>query len=186
MTPTKFLEPTDFSEASSLLAQYGDDAKLIAGGTSVVLMLQQKLIAPTVLINLGRILHQNFIHNEPDGLHLGALTTLHDAEQSQIVNKFCPALAHTFSVVGNIRVRHQATVGGNLAAADYAADPPSMLMALDARVQVLGPERKREIPLGDFFLSFYTTTLEPAEIITEIVVPVLPSSARAARRSCGF
>jgi len=176
----KFLEPTDISEAALLLDQHADDAKIIAGGTSVVLMLQQKLIAPSVLISLGRVSNYDFIRHDKDGLHIGALTKLRDIERSDVVKKFCPALAHTFSVVGNVRVRNQATIGGNLSAADYAADPPAMLTALEARVQVHGPEKKREIPLSEFFLGFYTTALEPNEILTEVIVPALPSSARAA------
>ena len=180
MTTIKFLEPTDLSEATSLLDQYGDDAKIIAGGTSVVLMLQQKLIAPSVLISLGRFSTYDFIRLEDDGLHIGALAKLRDIERSEIVKEFCPALAHTFSVVGNVRVRNQATIGGNLSAADYAADPPAMLTALDARVRLHGPEKKREIPLTEFFLGFYTTALEPNEILAEVIIPALPLSARAA------
>jgi carbon-monoxide dehydrogenase medium subunit len=176
----KFLEPTDFSEAVSLLDQHADDAKIIAGGTSVVLMLQQKLIAPSVLISLGRVPNYEFIRQDEDGLHIGALTKLRDIERSDVVKKFCPALAHTFSVVGNVRVRNQATIGGNLSAADYAADPPAMLTALDARVQVQGQEKRHEIPLSEFFLGFYTTALESNEILAEVIVPALPSSACAA------
>jgi len=180
MTQIKFLEPTTLSEASALLVQYGEDAKIIAGGTSVVLMLQQKLIFPSVLISLGRVEGWNFVRLEPDGLHIGALTRLRDAELSPVLREFCPALAHTFSVVGNVRVRNQATLGGNLSAADYAADPPAMLTALGARVQVQGPDTKRELPLNDFFLGFYTTALEPDEILTEVIIPVIPKTARAA------
>jgi len=176
----KFIEPTNISEAVSLLDQYIDDSKVIAGGISVVLMLQQKLIMPSVLISLSRVDGRDTIRLEDDGLHIGALAKLSDIERSDVVKQFCPALAHTFSVVGNIRVRNQATIGGNLSAADYAADPPAMLTALDARVQVQGPEQKREIPLSEFFLGFYTTSLEPNEILTEVVIPALPSSARAA------
>jgi carbon-monoxide dehydrogenase medium subunit len=180
MNPRKFLEPTYFSEAISLLDQYADDAKIIAGGTSVVLMLQQKLIAPSVLISLGRVPDYDYIRLEEDGLHIGALTTLRDIERSEIIRKYSPALAYTFRVVANVRVRNQATIGGNLSAADYAADPPAMLTALDARVQVQGPGQAREFPLGDFFLGFYTTALEPNEILTEIIIPPAPASARAA------
>jgi len=180
MSNIKFIEPTNILEAVSLLDQYADDSKVIAGGTSVVLMLQQKLIAPSVLISLGRVEGHNHIRLEDDGLHIGALTKLRDIERSEIVKQFCPALAHTFSVVGNIRVRNQATIGGNLSAADYAADPPAMLTALDARVQVQGPEEKREIPLSEFFLGFYTTSLELNEILTEVIIPALPLSACAA------
>lgn len=179
MNPTKFLEPTDFSEAISLLDQYADDAKIIAGGTSVVLMLQQKLIAPAVLISLGRVPDHDYIHLDEDGLHIGALTKIRDVENSELIRTFSAALAHTFHVVANVRVRNQATIGGNLAAADYAADPPAMLTALDARVQVQGPAGTREIPLSDFFLGFYTTALEPNEILSEVIIPFLPDSARA-------
>jgi len=179
MYPTKFLEPTDFSEAITLLDQYADDAKIIAGGTSVVLMLQQKLIAPSVLISLGRVSGHDYIRLQEDGLHLGALTKIRDIERSEVVQRFSPALAHTFHVVANVRVRNQGTIGGNLAAADYAADPPAMLTALDARVQVQGPQGIRKIPLSEFFLGFYTTALQPNEILTDVIVPSLPNTARA-------
>jgi len=174
-----FLEPADLSEAVSLLAQYGDDASIIAGGTSVVLMIRQRLISPKVLISLGRMSNLDFMRTTADGLRIGALTHLRDAERSQVVHEYCPALAHTFGVVGNLRVRHQATLGGNLCAADYAADPPAMLTALDARVQALGPAGRREIPLSEFFLGFYSTALEPGEVLIEIIVPALPTSTRA-------
>ena len=180
MSNIKFLEPTNIPEAVSLLDQYPDGSKIIAGGTSVVLMLQQKLIMPSVLISLGRVEGHVYIRLDDDGLRIGALTKLRDIERSETVKQFCPALAHTFSVVGNVRVRNQATIGGNLSAADYAADPPAMLTALDARVQVQGPNEKREIPLSEFFLGFYTTSLESNEILTGVIIPALPSSARAA------
>jgi carbon-monoxide dehydrogenase medium subunit len=180
MNPIKFLEPIDFPEAIALLDQHADDAKIIAGGTSVVLMLQQKLIAPSVLISLGRISGHDYIRLEEDGLHIGALAKIHDLERSEIIQKFSPALAHTFHVVANVRVRNQATIGGNLCVADYAADPPAMLTALDARVQVQGPAGMRQISLSDFFLGFYTTALTPNEILMEVMIPPLPSSARAA------
>jgi carbon-monoxide dehydrogenase medium subunit len=180
MNPIKFLEPANISEAVLLLDQHSDDAKIIAGGTSVVLMLQQKLIAPSVLISLGNVSTHDYIRMEDDGLHIGALAKLREIERSDIVRNFSPALAHTFHIVANVRVRNQATIGGNLSAADYAADPPAMLTALDSRVQVQGPEKTREIPLSEFFLGFYTTALEPNEILTEVIIPNLPSSARGA------
>jgi aerobic carbon-monoxide dehydrogenase medium subunit len=180
MSSIKFLEPTTFPEATALLSEYGDDAKVIAGGTSVVLMLQQKLIFPRVLVSLGRIEGWDFVRLEPDGLHIGALTHLRDAELSFVLREFCPALAHTFSVVGNVRVRNQATLGGNLSAADYAADPPAMLTALDARARLIGPDETREVPLSEFFLGFYTTVLEPTEILSEVIIPTIPNTARTA------
>lgn len=179
MNSIKFLEPKDLFEAITFLNEYADDAKILAGGTSVVLMLQQKLIAPSVLISLGRVSNHDYIRFEEDGLHIGALAKLRDLERSEAIQRLSPALAHTFHVVANVRVRNQATIGGNLSAADYAADPPAMLTALNAGVRVMGPERTREIPLSEFFLGFYTTALEPNEILTEVIIPPLPDLARA-------
>lgn len=176
----KFLEPASLPEAVSLLSQYTDDGKILAGGTSLVLMLQQRLIAPAALISLGRIADHGYIRRSNGDLHIGALAKLRDLQDSQVVQEFCPALAYAFSVVGNVRVRNQATIGGNLSAADYAADPPAMLLALDARVRVLGPGGEREIPLSDFFRGFYTTALEPDEILAEVIIPAMPPAARAA------
>jgi carbon-monoxide dehydrogenase medium subunit len=175
----KFLEPSTLDQATALLAEHGDAAKIIAGGTAVTLMLQQRLIAPAALISLGHVPGCNFVRRDVDGLRLGALTSLRAAERSDAVRAFCPALARAFGVVGNVRVRNQATVGGNLAEADYASDPPAMLLALDARVSALGPDGSRQIPLSEFFLGFYTTALAPDELLTEVIVPALPASARA-------
>ncbi len=176
---TALLEPADLPQAISLLEQYGEDARILAGGISVVLMLQQRLISPAVLVNLARLSEQDFIRIESDGLHIGAMTRLRELECSQTVRDFCPALGHALRVVGNVRVRNQATLGGNLCAADYAADPPAMLTALDARLQIVGPAGEREIPLSEFILGFYSTALRPGEILVEIIVPPLPRSARA-------
>ena len=175
----EFLEPGSFHEASAQLFEYGDDARVIAGGVSVALMLRQRLIAPSVLVSLGRISEAASVRPDAQGLHIGALARLGDLERSEIVRGFCPALAHAFHVVGNVRVRNQATLGGNLCAADYAADPPAMLAALGARLRVLGPAGERLIPLEEFFLGFYTTALQPGEVLTEVFIPALPPTSRA-------
>jgi|GEM_PF-93547 len=169
-----FLEPKTISEASALLAQ-NPDARLIAGGTAMVSAISNKLATPSALVSLARIPNLGFIRRD-DALHLGALATIRTAERDATVRAFCPALAHSYGVVGNVRVRNQATVGGNLAEADYASDPPTMLLALDARVVT----NAREIPLKELFLGILMTALEPTEILTEIIVPGLPASARAA------
>jgi carbon-monoxide dehydrogenase medium subunit len=175
----EFLEPASLEEAVTLLGSRAADAKIIAGGTSVVLMLQQRLIAPGVLVSLGGVPGLDYIRLEPDGLHIGGLASLRELERSQIVKEFCPALAHACRVVANVRVRNQATLGGNMSAADYAADPPAMLSALDARLKLLNPRGERELPLSEFFLGFYTTALEPDEILTEVFIPTLPALGRA-------
>lgn len=168
------------AEAADLLAQYGDDAKLIAGGAAVVLLISHRMITPTALISLARIPGHNDIRNEPDGLVLGALATIRDVEQSPLVRRFCPALAHAYAVVANVRVRNQGTVGGNLVEADYASDPPAMLCALDARVRVASRNKTRSIPVREFYLGFYMTAINSDEIVQDVVVPPLPERARAA------
>lgn len=169
-----YLEPKTISEASQLLAQ-NPDARVIAGGTAMVSAISNKLATPSALVSLARIENLGFIRRNKE-LHLGALATIRAAERDATVRAFCPALAQAYGVVGNVRVRNQATVGGNLAEADYASDPPAMLLALDARVVT----NTREIPLKDLFLGILMTSLEPTEILTEIIIPELPASARAA------
>lgn len=165
-------------EALDTLAEHGDDAKVLAGGTAVVLLLQQKLIAPEVLLDVGRIPDLDTIRETDDGLHIGALARLRDVELSPTVQKGWPGLATACSVVGNVRVRNQATMGGNLAEADYASDPPAMLLALDASVTVQNEAGQRTIPLSEFFYGFYTTALEADELITDVRVPRLAGAAR--------
>jgi carbon-monoxide dehydrogenase medium subunit len=168
----EILEPRSVDEAVAALAQHGDEARLIAGGTAVVLMLQNRLISPAYLVNLGRLDPLRYIRYEPGvGLRLGALTTIREAELSPVVREHFPVLAKTFGEVANVRVRNAATVGGNMTEADYASDPPAVLVGLRARVRTVGPSGEREIPLTEFFKDFYETALRPDEVLTEIVVP---------------
>jgi aerobic carbon-monoxide dehydrogenase medium subunit len=181
MPDIDILEPRSVAEAVAALHERGDDAKVIAGGTAVVLMLKNRLIAPDYLISLGRVSGLDRISYDPDsGLHLGALVTIRQAEVSRIVRAHFPVLAETFGQVANVRVRNAATVGGNMTEADYASDPPCVLQALRAHAVVQGPAGSREIPLTEFFRDFYETALAPDEILTEIVVPAESASAKQA------
>jgi carbon-monoxide dehydrogenase medium subunit len=173
----RFLQPHSLEEAQELIVQHGDDARLMAGGMAVVLMIQQKLIAPKILISLSGIPELAHLQETDDGLHLGPTVLLRTIELSRKVREDYPALADACSVVGNVRVRNQATLGGNLAEADYASDPPTMLLALNAEVTISGPGGSRVLPLSDFFLGFYTTALEADELITDIFIP-RPSPGR--------
>jgi carbon-monoxide dehydrogenase medium subunit len=175
---TEFIQPDSLAEAIDMLSRDPDASKVIAGGTAVVLMLQQKLIAPECLISLERISGLNSIRLENGNLHIGALTLLREVQDSLSVWNRCPALGYACSVVGNVRVRNQATLGGNLAEADYASDPPSVLLALNTIVTATGPSGSRAIPLSQFILGFYTTALEPDELITDIAIPWLPADTR--------
>lgn len=174
----KFIQPESFSDVVETLTRYGDEAKIIAGGTAVVLMLQQKLIAPEVLVSLGRVPNMDYIRVEADGLHIGPLALLRDVALSPLVQQQLPALAQACAEVGNVRIQNQATLGGNMAEADYASDPPAVLVALDASVGISGPSGNRSVPLADFLVGFYTTVLEPDEIVSEIFIPALPNNSR--------
>ncbi len=181
MPDIAIVEPTSLEEAVSALSQRGDEAKLIAGGTAVVLMLKNRLIAPAALVSLGRLPGLDTIQFDPAaGLRLGALTTIRQAELSPVVRQHFPVLAETFGRVANVRVRNAATVGGNLTEADYASDPPCVLLALRARAIAQGPGGRREIPLTEFFRDFYETALGADEILIEIVVPAESATAKQA------
>ncbi|MFQ5961830.1 MAG: FAD binding domain-containing protein [Candidatus Methylomirabilales bacterium] len=181
MPDVKILNPTSVKEAVSSLAEHGDEAKIIAGGTALVIMLRNRLVAPSVLVNLGRVENLRYVRHEPGtGLRIGALTTIREAEVSRLVREKNPTLAQTFGEVANVRVRNAATVGGNLSEADYASDPPSVLVAMRARVKASSPRGEREIPLTDLFRGFYETSLAQDEVLTELIVPDLPPTVRSA------
>jgi carbon-monoxide dehydrogenase medium subunit len=180
MPNIKLLQPTSLDEAVSLLSEQNDETKIVSGGTALVIMLRNRLIAPTTLLSLGRLPELRSIRHEPSiGLKIGALVTIREAETSALVRERHSVLAQTFSKVGNVRIRNAATVGGNLSEADYASDPPCVLVALRARVKARSVKGEREIPLTDFFKGFYETVLAPDEILTELIVPDQAPGSRA-------
>ena len=172
MPNIKFLQPKSLDEAVSLLGSEPDETKVISGGTALVIMLRNRLIAPATLLSVNHLQELRRVRHEPDvGLRIGALVTIREAEISSVVREKNPTLAQTFAKVGNVRVRNAATIGGNLSEADYASDPPCVLVALRARVKARSVRGEREIPLADLFKGFYETTLAPDEIMTELIVP---------------
>lgn len=174
-----FLEPRLLDEAISLLETHGDEGRVVAGATAVSILLRQGLIHPTALISLEHVPGLKDISCTDVALEIGALVTHRQVEMSPLVRQTLPALAETFGTVANVRIRNAATVGGVLAEADYASDPPAAFLALDAVVHVLGPNGAREIPIADFFDGFYTTALAPSELVTHISVPIPVQPARA-------
>jgi len=174
-----FLRPETVSEAVALLAEHGDEAKVMAGSTALTIMLRNRLIDPSVLVSINDLPGLREIGLSDGVLELGALATHRSVERDDVVRRAVPVLAHTFSVVANVRVRNAATVGGVVAEADYASDPPAVLVGLDAEIVAHGPGGERSIPVEDFFVAFYETALEPAEIVTRVRVPV-PSPATGA------
>jgi len=181
MPNIKLLQPAKLDEAVALLAAENEEAKIIAGGTALVIMLRNRLIAPATLISLGRLHELRTIRHEPGtGLKIGALVTVREAELSPVVREKNPMLAQALGKVGNVRVRNAATVGGNLSEADYASDPPCVLVALRARVKARSARGEREIPLTSLFKNFYETALASDEILTELIVPDMAPRSRAA------
>jgi carbon-monoxide dehydrogenase medium subunit len=164
--------PTSKAEALELLGKYGDEAHLIAGGTSVVLMMQQRLLQPAHVVGLRGVSELRGIKRTADGgLEIGALTSHRELETSADVKAYCPALAETFGHVATIRIRNQGTVGGNLVHADPAQDPPPTLMALNGSVVIEGASGSREVSLDDFFLDYFETAVQEGEILTTIKLP---------------
>src|SRR6266508_936970 len=161
--------PTPLQEAFDLLQRHGDDAHLLAGGTAMVLLMAQGLAQPDHVIGLRRVEALRGIRRSLDGgLEIGATVTHAEAERSPAVAAHCPALRTAFGHVATVRIRNQATVGGNLAHADPAQDPPPMLLALGAEVIAASPRGQRRIPLHELFVGFFQTSLEPDEIVTAI------------------
>jgi carbon-monoxide dehydrogenase medium subunit len=168
----ELLQPRSIEEAVALLARYGDEAKVVAGATALTIMLRQRLISPRALVAIGGLPGLESIERTDGQLRLGALATHRSVELSPLVKRELPVLASTFARVANVRVRNAATVGGVLAEADYASDPPAVFLALDAEVEVVGPNGARTIPASEFFLGFYETALASDELVTGVRVPI--------------
>lgn len=174
-----FYRPRSVAEAVSLLAELGDDAKVVAGGTALTIMLRERLIAPGSLVWIGGLPDLDGIEVRDGELRLGALVRHRDVERSPLVREHLPVLADAFGKVANVRVRNAATVGGVLAEADYASDPPAVFRALDAVVEVTGPDGTRDVAVEDFLVAFYQTALETAELVTAVRVPLLDAGTGA-------
>ena len=167
-----YQEPTTLKKAFSLMEKHGDDGRVIAGGTSLIIMMRQRLLMPKVVISLARIPKLDKItYAGKDGLRIGAGARHRDIELSAVVKKHYPLLHETFRKVAQPRIRNMGTVGGNLAAGDPLTDPGASLIALDAEVTLASSKGKRILPLDEFFIDYYQTALEPGELLTEIRVP---------------
>lgn len=164
-------EPGDLAEAVALRAELGDEGTVVAGGTFVGVLLAAGMFFPEQLIALRQLEDLRAVEVSDGELHMGAMVTHRRVERSAQIREGWPALARTFSVVASPRIRNQATVGGVLADADYASDPPAMLVALDARVRLTGPGGDREVPVADLIVGHYETTIAADELLTGVVVP---------------
>ena len=157
--------------AIDALVEHGDEAKLLAGGHSLLPLMKLRLATPAMLVDIGRIEDLSYITDAGDHVAIGALTRHRDVEISGLLRAEVPILSHATSHVGDPQVRHRGTIGGSIAHGDPASDLPAVLLALDATLVVTGPEGTREIPAGEFFTGFLETALSETELLTEIRVP---------------
>ena len=173
MIPAQFdyQRATSAAEAISLIGQYGDEAKLLAGGHSLIPLMKLRLAQPSMLIDIGRITDLSYIKDAGEHIAIGALTRHMDVEKSEIVKQHVPLLAHAASHVGDAQVRHRGTSGGSLAHADSASDLPATTLALGATYVAQGPSGQRLIEAKDFYQGFLESALAADEMLVEIRIP---------------
>ncbi len=180
MIAFEYRTPKTLKEVQADLKKFGSDAKVIAGGTALVIMMKQRLVRPTCLISLRSVRGLNKIALKDGGIQIGGLATHREVETSSLVRRRIPTLAETYRHVATIRVRTMATVGGGLAHADPNQDPPPTLIALGATLKAASANGARTIPIEEFFTDYYETVLKPDELITEVFIPRLPANSGAA------
>jgi carbon-monoxide dehydrogenase medium subunit len=162
---------TSVEEALGLLATHGDEAKLLAGGHSLLPLMKLRLAVPAVLVDVGRLSELSYVRDAGDHIAIGALTRHRDLETSDLLAAQVPILAHVAGLVGDPQVRHRGTIGGSLAHGDPASDLPAVVLALGGTLVARGPGGERTIPSPSFFEGFLQTALGPDELLTEIRVP---------------
>lgn len=173
MIPAEFdyAAPQTVDEAVAALAQAGEDAKVMAGGQSLMPLLRMRLAAPTTLVDLGRIDELRGVREDGDTLVIGSMTTYYDVLRNPLVAKHALLIAEATRTVADPQIRHRGTLGGNLAHADPAGDLCAPVLALDAMLTVAGPSGRRTIGAPEFFVDYFTTALQPDEILVDVRIP---------------
>jgi carbon-monoxide dehydrogenase medium subunit len=172
-----WLAPSSLEEALALRAEHGDEATVLAGGTFLGILMNQGFLSPAAFLSLGQAAGLAGIEVDGSTLRLGAMTTHTAVERSAAVREGWPVLARTFALVASPRVRNQATVGGVLADADYASDPPAVLAALGAQAVLRSPRGERRVGIDELILGYYETCIEADELLVEVIVPAAPERA---------
>jgi carbon-monoxide dehydrogenase medium subunit len=171
MIPQKF-EYTAPDSLKSVLQLIETGAKPLAGGMSLIPMMKLRLATPEHLVDLGKLKELSYVRESGNAVHIGAMSTHFDIETSPVLLRKCPLLAETAADIGDLQVRNRGTIGGSAAHADPSADYPAALQALEARFVLIGAERERTVSAAEFFVDAFTTALEPAEIVREVIVPI--------------
>lgn len=178
MIPAKFdyLAPSTIDEAVQALAEHGEEAKVLAGGHSLLPLMKLRFAVPTAVIDIGGISELRGVTDAGDHLAIGAGTTHHDVVHDPLVREHCGLLAEATSMVGDAQVRHRGTIGGANAHGDSAGDLPAVMAAMDARFVAQGPGETRTIAAADFFSGYLETALDPGEVLVRVEVPKYDSS----------
>ena len=173
----EYLAPKGIGEAIEFLRRYGEDAKLLAGGQSLVPMMKLRVARPKYLIDIHRIADLNYIREDAGSVRLGAMTRHVQIEDSQLIGEKLPILREAASEIGDAQVRNRGTIGGGLVEADPSGDYGAVVLALNAEMKCMSPRGERVIPAADFFTFAYTTALQSDEILTEVILPIPNSSS---------
>lgn len=191
MYPANFdyARPTTVDEAIALLARHGDEAKVLAGGHSLIPAMKLRLARPGVVVDIGRIQGLSYIREASGRIAIGATATHAMVAGSTLLQQKCPLLPETAILIGDMQVRNRGTIGGSLVHADPAADYPAAILALDAEIDLVGPRGRRTIAAASFFVDLLQTAIAPDEILTEIRVPATPKSVayeKTEQKASGF
>lgn len=173
----EYVAPRTVDQAVGLLDKHADQAKVLAGGQSLVPLMNMRLARPGVLVDINRLRVLEYIVATPSALRIGALTRQRAVETSRLVAERCPLLRDALRLVGHVQIRNRGTIGGSIAHADPAAELTAVLAALGGEVTVQGPRGVRAIPAADLFVSYLTTSLDARELLTEVRFPTLPAGA---------
>ena len=174
--PFDYVRAGSVDEALAALAEHGDEAKILAGGHSLLPLMKLRLATPAVLVDIARLAELSYIRDEGDELRVGGLTRHHDVERSDLIRRQCGLLAHVTSFVGDPQVRHRGTIGGSIAHGDPASDLPAAVVALGGSLVVRGNSSERVVPASEFFHGFLETALAPDELLVEVRVPKTPGA----------
>jgi len=177
MIDFEYHSPTSLDQVFGLLDQHGDDSRIMAGGTALVIQMKQRLSQPGHVIGLKKVGSLNSIESDSEGVKIGALCTQHQIVTSSDIGKNLPLLADTFRKVATPRIRNMATIGGGLVNGDPSQDPPPSLIALGASAVMTSKTGDRVVPLEDFFIDYYETDVQHGEVLTSVLVPYPPSGS---------
>lgn len=176
----KYESPGTIADAIALLEKYGDEAKILSGGHSLIPMMKLRFASPEYLIDINGIPGLSYIKEEKGVIKIGALTREAEIEHSDLLKKYFPIFSDVTKLIADPQVRNMGTIGGNLAHGDAANDHPAVMLALNAKILATGPGGIKEIPIDEFFFGFYTTALQHGDILTEIQIPIPPGKTGSA------